>query len=565
MAPKKSPKAQPSGRDTKEKAAAQPRRSGRFALLAGGLSVAVGVAAVLLGRGSSLEAPKQGSTKEETAGQNNIDDSSFKNDDWANAKGMAGLRAELLGKDVKQTELAGVEVEPRVVSVSPRIYMFDNLLSPEECDYLIALSEGRLQPAGVVLETADKYARQEISRNNEQIWITYEEESKLPVLQHVLKRLHRVAHVPDTDAEGLQVGRYGPGQKYESHIDSDPSHDVMRPATFLLYLNDVESGGDTLFPLKKSGACKAAWHKTPQGNQTYGCSVCCDYDKEGTIRIRPRKGRAILFFNHDTEMKKDNMALHAACPVNEGVKWIAQRWFRTLPYQRVTFKHDPRFDGVPAGLPEAAASGAEAWDGQVKVLSKKGPRVYLLERFMSAEEAEHLLVLAAGQAQEGAWQVPQASEVEDSVMSRVAKRIHRAAYSPESHGQPLVFRRLDSSSTALTGVLGEGSYASLVVFLEDVEAGGELVIPLGGCTFPACCARGATSKREVRVPARRGRAVLMYMDEERKENGVCPPLQEGASAWLLQRSMQTKAGPRGQAHPEDPRYDLRLPAGQVVF
>ena len=37
-----------------------------------------------------------------------------------------------------------------------------------------------------------------------------------------------------------------PGQKYESHVDTDPTHDVQRPMTMLMYLSDVESGGETV-------------------------------------------------------------------------------------------------------------------------------------------------------------------------------------------------------------------------------------------------------------------------------------------------------------------------------
>lgn len=58
------------------------------------------------------------------------------------------------------------------------------------------------------------------------------------------------------NGEATQVLRYGPGQKYEGHYDYffDRVHNQRgghRYATVLMYLNNVEEGGETVFPNAK--------------------------------------------------------------------------------------------------------------------------------------------------------------------------------------------------------------------------------------------------------------------------------------------------------------------------
>ncbi|XP_016739522.1 probable prolyl 4-hydroxylase 7 [Gossypium hirsutum] len=61
-----------------------------------------------------------------------------------------------------------------------------------------------------------------------------------------------MAHQPE-NGESIQIIHYENGQKYEPHFDyfHDKANQELgghRIATVLMYLSDVESGGETVFP-----------------------------------------------------------------------------------------------------------------------------------------------------------------------------------------------------------------------------------------------------------------------------------------------------------------------------
>ena len=72
----------------------------------------------------------------------------------------------------------------------------------------------------------------------------------------------------------------------------------QRYATFLLYLNDDFTGGETGFPKRD-------------------------------IKVKPEKGKAALFFNLEKDNKnKLDDSYHAGLPPDTGVKWMCNVWVR---------------------------------------------------------------------------------------------------------------------------------------------------------------------------------------------------------------------------------------------
>jgi prolyl 4-hydroxylase len=69
----------------------------------------------------------------------------------------------------------------------------------------------------------------------------------------VIARVASVSKTEVANSEYLQLLQYEPGQYYRQHHDYIPHHMNMpcgvRILTLFIYLNDVEEGGGTHFPL----------------------------------------------------------------------------------------------------------------------------------------------------------------------------------------------------------------------------------------------------------------------------------------------------------------------------
>ena len=189
-----------------------------------------------------------------------------------------------------------------VLCQDPFVCVIDSFISVELCDHLVELAESKMTRATVV-----QNGRREISdaRTNQVTFIPNNSDSKLASL---VAEVAEMINVPESHAESLQVINYGPGQHYNPHFDTfnadNPNENGFieksgqRIATVLVYLNDVEKGGETHFP-------------------NLG------------LDIRPQKGRAVIFQScEDDSNYPDKNSLHGSRPVEEGQKWAANLWFR---------------------------------------------------------------------------------------------------------------------------------------------------------------------------------------------------------------------------------------------
>jgi prolyl 4-hydroxylase len=186
----------------------------------------------------------------------------------------------------------------------PDVAAMDNLLSAEECDILVAASRAKIQRSLVVNPETGKGDVSSVRTSSG----TFFQPGELAVVPILEARIAELTGVPANQGEGLQILNYQVGGQYLPHYDYFPPHETgshehlksggQRIATLVLYLNDVEAGGETSFP------------------------------SAGNLRVAPKKGSAVYFAYYSRYGQLDDKTLHAGEPVIAGEKWIATKWLR---------------------------------------------------------------------------------------------------------------------------------------------------------------------------------------------------------------------------------------------
>ena len=188
----------------------------------------------------------------------------------------------------------------------PTVVVKDNVVTPEECDYIIKFAEKRgLQENRI--NVGDEMVK-DPSRTSKGTFAKHDEDK---VITDVLQRLASIAGVPLSRAEPATIQRYQPGQEYKPHLDAFKPGEVMpdmfkaeeagnRAVTVILYLNDSD-GGSTGFP--NLGLVMQAF-----------------------------QGRILMFGNLDENKEAHPLSMHMGLPPNTGDKWILTLWFRERDY-----------------------------------------------------------------------------------------------------------------------------------------------------------------------------------------------------------------------------------------
>ncbi|KAL6226972.1 hypothetical protein ACLB2K_000931 [Fragaria x ananassa] len=139
-----------------------------------------------------------------------------------------------------------------VISWEPRAFVYHNFLTQQECDYLIDLAKPHMEKSTVVDSETGKSKDSRVRTSSG----TFLSRGRDKVIRNIERKIANFTFLPVEHGEGLQILHYEVGQKYEPHFDYfqdeyNTRNGGQRMATILMYLSDVEEGGETVFPNAK--------------------------------------------------------------------------------------------------------------------------------------------------------------------------------------------------------------------------------------------------------------------------------------------------------------------------
>ena len=226
---------------------------------------------------------------------------------WDATAGAVALSParEMPGPDLDGAPLEIEAIDRRVTVLQtmrhPRVIVFGNLLSDEECEGLIAAARVRLARS-LTVETQTGGEILNADRTSEGMFF---ERGENDIVKALESRLAALLRWPIEFGEGLQILRYSPGAQYRPHYDyfdpAEPGTPTIlrrggqRVATLVMYLQAPAQGGATTFP-------------------------------DVGLEVAPVRGTGV-FFSYDRP-DPATRSLHGGAPVLAGEKWVATKWLR---------------------------------------------------------------------------------------------------------------------------------------------------------------------------------------------------------------------------------------------
>ncbi|KAL5988162.1 putative prolyl 4-hydroxylase 9 [Asimina triloba] len=172
-----------------------------------------------------------------------------------------------------------------VLSWKPRALYFPKFATAEQCQSIIKTAKSNLVPSTLALRKGETDENTKGIRTSSGTFVSASED-KTGTLDIIEVKIARATTLPRSHGEAFNVLRYEIGQRYNSHYDAfNPAEygpqKSQRLASFLLYLSDVEEGGETMFPFENG--------VNMDGNY--------DYKKCVGLKVKPRQGDGLLFYS----------------------------------------------------------------------------------------------------------------------------------------------------------------------------------------------------------------------------------------------------------------------------
>lgn len=189
-------------------------------------------------------------------------------------------------------------VQPLVDDDKLQLFGIPEFFSAEECSKLITMIDAVARPSPVFYATEGREARTSYSGDLD---------AHNPFVRSLHRRMDDLLGVEEEFGETMQGQRYQVGQQFRAHHDwFDTTQSYWTPEvaaggqrawTLMVYLNDVEEGGNTDFP-------------------------------KANISVPPQAGTLIMWSNANADGRPNMNTLHAGTPVKKGTKYIITRWYR---------------------------------------------------------------------------------------------------------------------------------------------------------------------------------------------------------------------------------------------
>lgn len=198
-----------------------------------------------------------------------------------------------------------LEADPSAYKVETdkaELYAISEFLRPSECEHMIALIDDVAKPSEVFQEVYQAQYRTSYSGDVDQ---------QDSIVKMVERRICDLIGIDLSWGESVQGQRYQPGQEFKDHCDwfdttsnywqEEIGRGGQRSWTAMAFLNEVDEGGETIFPHLE-------------------------------VQIPPQTGALLLWNNALPDGSPNPNTLHAALPVVNGVKYVVTKWFRTRPW-----------------------------------------------------------------------------------------------------------------------------------------------------------------------------------------------------------------------------------------
>ncbi|KAH0940627.1 hypothetical protein HID58_000264 [Brassica napus] len=343
-----------------------------------------------------------------------------------------------------------------VISWEPRAFLYHNFLTNEECEHLISLAKPNMAKSKVADVKTGRSKDSRVRTSSGAFLKTGHDE----IVKEIEDKISDFTFIP---VDEFNVKRGG-----------------QRVATVLMYLSEVEEGGETVFPLAKGNISDVPWW-----NELSQCG------KEG-LSVLPKKRDALLFWSMRPDGSLDPSSLHGGCPVIRGNKWSSTKWLHAHEYSfhDLISPSSSCTSTLTCNMEKVDASLRFPHERWPEVISMK-PRAFLYHNFLKNEECEHLISLAKpymrrslvsgyGGGKQSSARTSTGSFISrghDKIVEEIERRISEFTFLPVENGEGLQVIHYEVGQKFDPHFDGLGRIATFLMYLSDVNKGGETDFP----------------------------------------------------------------------------------------